>query len=45
MGKHYSLTGIDILQEQVRLSFAVDVVLPGSGKCLVVWVKKNPPQL
>ncbi|NXF17947.1 TDRD1 protein, partial [Rhodinocichla rosea] len=37
-GKHYSLTGVDILQEEVRLSFAVDVVLPDSGECLVVWV-------
>ncbi|NXH27611.1 TDRD1 protein, partial [Myiagra hebetior] len=41
MGKHCSVTGVDILlQEEVRLSFAVDVVLPDSGKCLVVWVKK-----
>ncbi|NWT54132.1 TDRD1 protein, partial [Erythrocercus mccallii] len=30
MGKHCSLTGVDILQEEVRLSFAVDVVLPDS---------------
>lgn len=44
MGKHCSLTGVDILQEEVRLSFAVDVVLPDSRKCLVVWVK-NPLQL
>lgn len=29
----------DILQEEVRLSFAVDVVLPDSGECLVVWVE------
>ncbi|KAF2981222.1 hypothetical protein EK904_014573, partial [Melospiza melodia maxima] len=29
-GKHYSLTAVDILQEEVRLSFAVDVVLPDS---------------
>lgn len=42
MGKHYSLTGVDILQEEVRLSFAVDVVLPDSGKHLVVWVKTPP---
>lgn len=40
MGKHCSVTGVDILQEEVRLSFAVDVVLPDSGKCLVVCVKK-----
>ncbi|NXR96415.1 TDRD1 protein, partial [Hypocryptadius cinnamomeus] len=40
IGKHYSLTGVDVLQEEVRLSFAVDVVLPDSGECLVVWVKK-----
>lgn len=40
LGMHCSLTGVDILQEEVRLSFAVDVVLPDSGKCLVVWVKK-----
>lgn len=39
MRKHCSLTGVDILQEEVRLSFAVDVVLPDSRKCLVVWVK------
>ncbi|NXR52299.1 TDRD1 protein, partial [Hippolais icterina] len=38
MGKHCSLTGVDILQEEVRLSFAVDVVLPDSRKCLVVWL-------
>lgn len=44
MGKYYSLTGVDILQEEVRLSFAVDVVHPDSRKCLVVWVK-NPLQL
>ncbi|NXO12437.1 TDRD1 protein, partial [Oriolus oriolus] len=30
MGKHCSVTGVDILQEEVRLSFAVDVVLPES---------------
>ncbi|NWT23512.1 TDRD1 protein, partial [Cardinalis cardinalis] len=29
-GKHYSLTGVDILQEEVRLNFAVDVVIPDS---------------
>ncbi|NXQ12103.1 TDRD1 protein, partial [Peucedramus taeniatus] len=38
MGKHCSLTGLDILQEEVRLSFAVDVVLPDSGKCLVLLI-------
>uniref|UniRef100_A0A8U7M587 Uncharacterized protein n=1 Tax=Corvus moneduloides TaxID=1196302 RepID=A0A8U7M587_CORMO len=42
MGKHCSVTGVDILQEEVRLSFAVDVVLPDSGKCLVVSEKKLP---
>ncbi|NWV02947.1 TDRD1 protein, partial [Ptilonorhynchus violaceus] len=30
MGKHCSVTAVDILQEEVRLSFAVDVVLPDS---------------
>ncbi|KAI1236184.1 Tudor domain-containing protein 1 [Lamprotornis superbus] len=30
MGTHYSLTDVDTLQEEVRLSFAVDVVLPDS---------------
>ncbi|RMC11371.1 hypothetical protein DUI87_11490 [Hirundo rustica rustica] len=34
MGKHYSLTGVDVLQEEVKLSFAVDVVLPDSQDCL-----------
>ncbi|NXD89427.1 TDRD1 protein, partial [Chaetorhynchus papuensis] len=29
--KHCSVTGVDILQEEVRLSFAVDVVLPESA--------------
>ncbi|NXY00886.1 TDRD1 protein, partial [Pteruthius melanotis] len=38
MGKNCSVTGVDILQEEVKLSFAVDVVLPHSGKCLVVWL-------
>ncbi|NWV19715.1 TDRD1 protein, partial [Origma solitaria] len=36
MGKHYSVTVVNILQEEVRLSFAVDVVLPDSGKCLLL---------
>uniref|UniRef100_A0A8C9NPU4 Tudor domain containing 1 n=1 Tax=Serinus canaria TaxID=9135 RepID=A0A8C9NPU4_SERCA len=35
IGKRCSLTGVDILQEEVRLSFAVDVVLPDSGECLL----------
>ncbi|NWW15959.1 TDRD1 protein, partial [Falcunculus frontatus] len=30
MGKHCSVTGVDILQKEVRLSFAVDVALPDS---------------
>ncbi|XP_068807765.1 tudor domain-containing protein 1 isoform X2 [Struthio camelus] len=34
MGKHCSVTVVDILQEDMMLSFAVDVVLPESGKCL-----------
>ncbi|KFQ00983.1 Tudor domain-containing protein 1, partial [Leptosomus discolor] len=29
MGKHCSVTVVDVLQEEVMLSFAVDVVLPG----------------
>ncbi|NWR86185.1 TDRD1 protein, partial [Furnarius figulus] len=34
------VTVVDILQEEVMLSFAVDVVLPDSGKYLVVYVGK-----
>ncbi|XP_025951965.2 tudor domain-containing protein 1 [Dromaius novaehollandiae] len=34
MGKHCSVTVVDILQEEMMLNFAVDVVLPDSGKCL-----------
>ncbi|XP_025906512.1 tudor domain-containing protein 1 isoform X2 [Nothoprocta perdicaria] len=34
MGKHCSVTVVDILQEEMMLSFAVDVTLPDSGKCL-----------
>uniref|UniRef100_A0A8B9QG81 Tudor domain containing 1 n=1 Tax=Apteryx owenii TaxID=8824 RepID=A0A8B9QG81_APTOW len=34
LGKHCSVTVVDILQEEMMLSFAVDVVLPDSGKCL-----------
>ncbi|XP_062436373.1 tudor domain-containing protein 1, partial [Rhea pennata] len=33
-GKHCSVTVVDILQEEMMLSFAVDVVLPDSRKCL-----------
>ncbi|OWK56978.1 Tudor domain-containing protein 1 [Lonchura striata] len=36
-GIHCSLTGVDILQEEVRLRFAVDV-LPDSGKHLLMWL-------
>ncbi|NXC30206.1 TDRD1 protein, partial [Campylorhamphus procurvoides] len=35
-----SVTVVDILQEEVMMSFAVDVVLPDSGKYLVVYVGK-----
>ncbi|XP_067155661.1 tudor domain-containing protein 1 [Apteryx mantelli] len=34
LGKHCSVTVVDILQEEMMPSFAVDVVLPDSGKCL-----------
>ncbi|NWU64316.1 TDRD1 protein, partial [Pterocles burchelli] len=36
MGKDCSVTVVDILQEEVMLNFAVDVVLPDVGKYLVV---------
>lgn len=42
MRKPCSLAGVDVLQEEVRLNFALDNVLPDSRKCLVVWVKKPP---
>lgn len=38
MGKHCSVTVVDVLQEEMMLSFAVDVVLPDFGKYLVVCV-------
>ncbi|XP_074448726.1 tudor domain-containing protein 1 [Larus michahellis] len=34
MGKHCSVTVVDILQEEMMLSFVVDVVLPDFGDCL-----------
>ncbi|KAM6066891.1 tudor domain-containing protein 1 [Chlamydotis macqueenii] len=34
MGKHCSVTVVDVLQEEVMLSFAVDLVLPDFGDCL-----------
>ncbi|XP_068255128.1 tudor domain-containing protein 1 [Nyctibius grandis] len=34
MGKHCSVTVVDVLQEEMMLSFAVDVVLPDFGHCL-----------
>ncbi|XP_074963961.1 tudor domain-containing protein 1 [Phalacrocorax aristotelis] len=34
MGKHCSVTVVDVLQEELMLSFAVDVVLPDFGDCL-----------
>ncbi|NXA17613.1 TDRD1 protein, partial [Ibidorhyncha struthersii] len=34
-GKHCSVTVVDIVQEEMMLSFAVDVVLPDFGKYLV----------
>uniref|UniRef100_A0A8C3PH90 Tudor domain containing 1 n=1 Tax=Calidris pygmaea TaxID=425635 RepID=A0A8C3PH90_9CHAR len=37
MGKRCSVTVVDILQEELMLSFAVDIVLPDFGKYLVAW--------
>ncbi|KAM6390493.1 tudor domain-containing protein 1 [Pluvialis apricaria] len=34
MGKRCSVTVIDVLQEEMMLSFAVDIVLPDFGDCL-----------
>ncbi|NXX53786.1 TDRD1 protein, partial [Scopus umbretta] len=34
MGKHCSVTVVDILQEEMMFSFSVDVVLPDFGDCL-----------
>uniref|UniRef100_A0A8D0EH35 Tudor domain-containing protein 1 n=1 Tax=Strix occidentalis caurina TaxID=311401 RepID=A0A8D0EH35_STROC len=47
IGKHCSVTVVDVLQEEMMLSFAVDDVVPDFGKCLVVYMggKKNPTQL
>ncbi|NXU57800.1 TDRD1 protein, partial [Turnix velox] len=39
MGKHCLLTVVEVLQEEMMLSFAVDVVLPDFGKCLIAWGK------
>ncbi|KFV12962.1 Tudor domain-containing protein 1, partial [Pterocles gutturalis] len=43
MGKHCSVTVVDILQEEMMLNFAVDVVLPDVGKYLVVCVGGENP--
>ncbi|KFR10716.1 Tudor domain-containing protein 1, partial [Opisthocomus hoazin] len=40
MGKHCSVTVVDILQEEMMWSFAVDFVLPDFSKYLVVWEEK-----
>uniref|UniRef100_A0A8C6JC26 Uncharacterized protein n=1 Tax=Melopsittacus undulatus TaxID=13146 RepID=A0A8C6JC26_MELUD len=37
IGKRCSVTVIDILQEEMMLSFAVEVVISDSGEYLVVW--------
>uniref|UniRef100_A0A672V401 Tudor domain containing 1 n=1 Tax=Strigops habroptila TaxID=2489341 RepID=A0A672V401_STRHB len=42
IGKHCSVTVVDILQEEMMLSFAVEVVIPESGKYLVVYKAKIP---
>ncbi|KAM6416098.1 tudor domain-containing protein 1 [Rhynochetos jubatus] len=34
IGKHCSVTVVDILQEEMMLSFAVHVILPSFGECL-----------
>ncbi|XP_074015034.1 tudor domain-containing protein 1 [Numenius arquata] len=44
-GKRCSVTVVDILQEELMLSFAVDIVLPDFGKYLVAWGGKKPTQL
>ncbi|NXL58028.1 TDRD1 protein, partial [Chordeiles acutipennis] len=36
IGKHCSVTVVDILQEEMMLSFAVDVILPDFGKYLLL---------
>uniref|UniRef100_A0A8C0HMW6 Tudor domain-containing protein 1 n=1 Tax=Buteo japonicus TaxID=224669 RepID=A0A8C0HMW6_9AVES len=41
VGKHCSVTVVDVFEEEMMLSFAVDVVLPDCGTYLVVWVKKT----
>ncbi|NWX51765.1 TDRD1 protein, partial [Steatornis caripensis] len=41
IGKHCSVTVADVLQEEMMLSFSVDVVLPDFGKYFVVWGGKN----
>uniref|UniRef100_A0A8C0IG16 Tudor domain containing 1 n=1 Tax=Bubo bubo TaxID=30461 RepID=A0A8C0IG16_BUBBB len=38
IGKHCSVTVVDVLQEEMMLSFAVDVVVPDFGKYLVVYM-------
>uniref|UniRef100_A0A663MQ48 Tudor domain containing 1 n=1 Tax=Athene cunicularia TaxID=194338 RepID=A0A663MQ48_ATHCN len=46
IGKRCSVTIVDILQEEMMLNFAVDVVVPDFGKYLVVYMgKKTPTQL
>ncbi|NWW84387.1 TDRD1 protein, partial [Rhynochetos jubatus] len=45
IGKHCSVTVVDILQEEMMLSFAVHVILPSFGKYLVAWGEKNAAQL
>ncbi|NXK17285.1 TDRD1 protein, partial [Arenaria interpres] len=46
MGKRCSVTVVDILQEELMLSFAVDIVLPDFGKYLVaLWGGKKTTQL
>uniref|UniRef100_A0A8B9IUA0 Tudor domain containing 1 n=1 Tax=Amazona collaria TaxID=241587 RepID=A0A8B9IUA0_9PSIT len=45
IGKHCSVTVVDILKEEMMLSFAVEVVIPDWGKYLVVWgVGWNPDE-
>ncbi|NXJ76163.1 TDRD1 protein, partial [Trogon melanurus] len=41
VGEQCSVTVVDVLQEEMMLNFAVDIVLPDFSKYLVVWVKKH----
>ncbi|NXP15606.1 TDRD1 protein, partial [Thinocorus orbignyianus] len=40
MGKRCSVTVVDVLQEEMMLSFAVDIVLPEFGKYLAAWLSE-----